>query len=282
MSITIATAICGTRRGVGFVFLASIRAFTSNATVHIMTDDDSQIWRGRGVVQHRISGSDAILHKGGRCNSARFAIPELLPHSERVLYMDVDVVATIDARPLFDLQFKGNAWAGFVQESESGTSWYTQRWGGNEFVRPRGINCGVWLMDPRRMSGLIEYARGKLSDFGDSLWDQHVMNSYFHRHPDELTILPCQWNIRHNSRCDDARGIFHGTNHIFENPRQGWWSGAIALKRQLLLALAGTTEELGCFRDKFMKKSVDAIARLCAKEYETFGVETEGSERRVK
>lgn len=269
MSITIATAICGTRRGVGFAFLASIRAFVPNATVHVITDDESRIWEGRGVVQHRISASDAMLHKGGRCNSARFAIADLLPHSERVLYMDVDVVTTIDARPLFDLRFQGNEWAGFVQESESGTSWYTQKWREREFVRPRGINCGVWLMDPRRMSGLLEYARTSMNEFGDSLWDQHVMNAYFHRHPDELTLLPCRWNMRHNSRCDDARGIFHGTNRIFEHPRRGWWSGAVALRRRLSLALAGATGELGCFRDTFMRTSVDAIARLCSKRGRT-------------
>tara|TARA_B100001989_G_C24547427_1_gene471913 strand:+ start:1652 stop:2425 length:774 start_codon:yes stop_codon:yes gene_type:complete len=226
------TSICGDRWKIGMVLIFSIKKFSPNAIIHILTDSpNSNI---DGVIQHKLE-SNSIVHKGGFCNSARFFIPSFVPQTvTKVLYLDADIIVTTDLSKLFSLNFSGNQWSAFVQESERGSSWYNRKWNKTKFVKPRGINAGVWLLNPHKMKNLSVFYKQKEYSYGDKIWDQHVLNEYFSIRKDEIYILPCMWNIRHNSRCSSSTGIHHGNNGVFEKPCATWWPSSRKFRKNVV------------------------------------------------
>lgn len=122
----------------------------------------------------------------------RVFLPELLPEVERVLYLDADVIAVDDLRPLWETDLEGN-WVGAVtnvfQLDHLHRPWELG-------IDPREyFNSGVLLMDLEAMrregvaTSLAEHARGLGPD---TMWpDQDALNAVLGKR--RLALHP-RWN----------------------------------------------------------------------------------------
>lgn len=129
----------------------------------------------------------------------RILAPEILPLAlSRVLYLDCDLVALDDLRPLWETDLQGKA-VGAVPDYPRLPSVMSP-----ERRRTLGIpldltyvNSGVLLIDLDRWrrlgltQPLLDYvaAKGPALEF----WDQDAFNAVI---PDELHLLDCRWNLQ--------------------------------------------------------------------------------------
>ena len=242
----IATTHCGNARRQMFnTSLHSLLLF-STVDIHILSDNRNlslSLHSHPRILYHFVDRS--YIHRFSRCAGARFELLNILSNSDKryILYIDGDVIATESLMPLFKEDLNKEAWSAFVLERTRGRykSWYESRRMQN-VVHGVGINSGVWLFNNVRTKPLIEFVHNNMN-LSFPLWDQTLLNIYFHRYPKELKLLDCKWNMRHNCHCNAPSGLFHGTNKIFE-PKNGWWKGAILLKQRLKYALQANASSI--------------------------------------
>ncbi|AGK58149.1 glycosyl transferase family protein [Hyphomicrobium denitrificans 1NES1] len=106
----------------------------------------------------------------------KFALPELLPHHDRVLYLDGDLIVRDDLSDLFFSDIDGYV-AGVI--SDSGQIYFKHEW-----VRRVGnyFNSGVMLLDLKEMrrSNVTELLiKAKKENCDGSLLDQNAFNIVF-------------------------------------------------------------------------------------------------------
>lgn len=161
------------------------------------------------------------------CASQRLFLPSLLTDS-RILYVDSDTIFLSPPNEIFNIfnQFNSTQIAALSTESESeNTGWYS-RFARHPFFGRLGLNSGVMLMDLARMRKLQWEQKSKHIYEGYNLTlvfgDQDIINIYFHFHPNELFLLPCEMNYRpdhcmYGSLCSAAEGIklIHGNRGYF-------------------------------------------------------------------
>ena len=172
-----------------------------------------------------------------RCASSRLQLAELLPTvAGVVVYIDVDTYVTGNLAELVQWvssNFNETQWAGMVSESEDeGGGWYASNMSlGMPFYEPRGLNSGVWVVNLTRCRQTVftDFARTESPKIFKRhafsryiLPDQDFLNFYFHSRRQELLILPCKWNLRLGSGCNQldhlaaSNGIVHGNReHLF-------------------------------------------------------------------
>lgn len=161
------------------------------------------------------------------CASQRLFLPSLLA-ANRVLYVDSDTVFLSPPDEIFQTfrQFNSTQIAALSTESENeNTGWYS-RFARHPFFGKLGLNSGVMLMDLARMRELQWEQKSKkiYENYNLSLvfGDQDIINIYFHFHPHELFLLPCEMNYRpdhcmYMSLCPATNGIklIHGNRGYF-------------------------------------------------------------------
>lgn len=111
-------------------------------------------------------------------------------------------------------------------ESESKKIGWYSRFARHPYYGDNGINSGVMLMNLKKMR-LINWEQSLLPIYNqyhtNLVWgDQDILNIYFHLHPDELNLLPCEFNYRpdhciYMSLCEvkDGIKILHGNRGYF-------------------------------------------------------------------
>lgn len=118
----------------------------------------------------------------------KFALPELLPHHDRVLYLDGDLIVRGDLSDLFFSDLDGCV-AGVV--SDSGQIYFKHEW-----VRRVGnyFNSGVMLLDLKEMRdshATERLIKAKKENCDGSLMDQNAFNYIF---DGRVKYLPIKYN----------------------------------------------------------------------------------------
>ncbi|WPT12569.1 Glucoside xylosyltransferase 2 [Picochlorum sp. SENEW3] len=135
------------------------------------------------------------------CALDRLMLPELLPDESHVIYLDRDtlVMKSLDSLYRQRLSMDGKA-MGMVPE---GRGRYSKGQGKENafktYFGTRGLNSGVVLMnlDLMRQKSITSQMFALIPEIEDlTLGDQDLMNYYFAKHPDMLTLLPCAYNYR--------------------------------------------------------------------------------------
>lgn len=166
------------------------------------------------------------------CASQRLFLPSLLPY-ERVIYVDCDTLFLSPPQNMFQQfnHFNSSQIAGLAIESESlNIGWYP-RFARHPFYGKFGVNSGVMLMNLKRMRE-IKWEKLLLPIFEEYnlslvFGDQDIINIYFYFHPEQLQVLPCEFNYRPDhcmyeamSLCPSHDGIklIHGNRGYFHKP----------------------------------------------------------------
>ena len=144
------------------------------------------------------------------CASQRLFLPSVLTDISRVIYIDTDTMFLDDPAELWRYfeGFNSVQNAALAVESEGVGGWYG-RFAQHPVIDPRGLNSGVMLMDL------------------DHMREQHILNIYYHDHPERLNPnLTCAWNFRPDNcqygiDCKPAQehgvSLMHGNRRVFHN-----------------------------------------------------------------
>ncbi|XP_061180590.1 glucoside xylosyltransferase 2-like [Saccostrea echinata] len=251
-SIHLSIVVCGDRGNESIILIKSAILFTKMyIIVHIFAEDDlhsslqQQLtsWPSKAKTKfeyhlYGITFPDSNnewkkLFKP--CASQRLFIPSLLTNVDSVLYVDTDILFL---SPLEEIwfhftRFNSTQLVALAPESEDRqTGWYN-RFARHPYFGELGVNSGVMLMNLTRLrnstwlpSIVNYYKEYKLK----ITWgDQDLINIYFHFHPDELYVYPCEWNYRpdhcmYMSVCRGAERsgayVLHGNRRAMQNDKQ--------------------------------------------------------------
>lgn len=168
------------------------------------------------------------------CASQRLFYPYLIEGTERVLYVDTDVLflrPPEDVWRFFDA-FAPEQIAALAPESEDVRNGWYPRFAKHPYFEPAGVNSGVMLMDLARMrrarwrERLIAYQK----QYKSIPWgDQDLINIFFAESPEKLYVHSCEWNYRPDhcrdmSNCKAAQehgvAIVHGNRGAFHGDKQ--------------------------------------------------------------
>jgi lipopolysaccharide biosynthesis glycosyltransferase len=251
--IHLAVTACGDRLEEALVMLQSAaRSARGPLTFHIFADDELrprfeerlQAWPAevRGKISWRLypisypGVEDPEKWRGlfKPCASQRLFFPYLITGTDRVLYVDTDILFL---RPLDDLwrlfdRFEPAQLAALAPEGEvAELNWY-KRFAEHPYVKPLGVNSGVMLMDLRKMrearwrERMLAYRR----QYTAIPWgDQDLINIFFAESPEMLYVFSCDWNFRpdhcmYGSNCKAAEqngiSIVHGSRQSFHGDKQ--------------------------------------------------------------
>ncbi|MEO6193729.1 MAG: glycosyl transferase family 90 [Thermoanaerobaculia bacterium] len=251
--IHLAVTACGDRLEEALVMLQSAaRSARGPLNLHIFADDELrprfqerlQAWPAE--VRKKIAWTlypisypgveDAEKWRGlfKPCASERLFYPYLIAGTDRVLYVDTDILFL---RPLDDLwrqfdRFKPAQLAALAPEGEvAALNWY-KRFAKHPYVQPLGVNSGVMLMDLKKMrearwrERMLAYRK----QYTAIPWgDQDLINIFFAESPEMLSVFSCDWNFRpdhctYGSNCKAAEengvSIVHGNRQSFHGDKQ--------------------------------------------------------------
>lgn len=135
----------------------------------------------------------------------RVLIPELLPHVDRVLYLDGDAIALDSLGPLWATDLEGATVAAVTNVFE----WWNSAWPAELGLRRPYFNAGVLLMDLARMRAsdagarILEHAtRREEWPFGDQDPVNYVL-------ADERLELHPRWNVQNSMmHFEEAAKVF--------------------------------------------------------------------------
>ncbi len=251
--IHLAVVACGDRLEESLVMLQSAaRSTRGHLTFHIFADDEL-----RPRFQRRLEAWPAALrarftpvlypirYPGVEdpekwrnlfkpCASQRLFFPYLIEGTDRVLYVDTDVLFLRPPDELWRLfdRFQPEQLAALAPEGEvAALNWY-KRFAKHPYVQPLGVNSGVMLMDLAKMRGarwrerILAYRR----QYTSIPWgDQDLINIFFAESPEKLYLFSCAWNFRpdhcqYGSNCKAAEengvAVVHGNRQSFHGDKQ--------------------------------------------------------------
>ncbi len=290
--IHLAVTACGDRLEEALVMLGSaVRSARAPLTFHIFADDELrprfeerlQAWpaedrRKFTTVLYPISYPGVEDPEKWRalfkpCASQRLFYPDLIRGTDRVLYVDTDILFL---RPIDDLwslfdRFEPEQIAALAPEGEvPELNWY-KRFARHPYVQPLGVNSGVMLMELAKMRGVRwrERMLAYRQQYTAIPWgDQDLINIFFAESPEKLYIFPCDWNFRpdhcmYGSNCKAAeeRGVavVHGNRQSFHGDKQptfravydafaahGLEAGSGALSKAVQSGLAAVAGQSAC------------------------------------
>jgi lipopolysaccharide biosynthesis glycosyltransferase len=251
--IHLAVVACGDRLDEALVMLQSaVRSARGHLTFHIFADDEL-----RPRFQERLAAWPAaarakftpvlypISYPGVEdpekwralfkpCASQRLFFPDLITSTERLLYVDTDILFLRPVDELWRLfdRFTPEQLAALAPEGEvAALNWY-KRFAKHPYVQPLGVNSGVMLMDLEKMRGarwrerMLAYRK----QYTAIPWgDQDLINIFFAESPDKLYPFSCAWNFRpdhcmYGSNCKAAEeagvAVVHGNRQSFHGDEQ--------------------------------------------------------------
>ncbi|XP_022653649.1 glucoside xylosyltransferase 1-like isoform X2 [Varroa destructor] len=169
------------------------------------------------------------------CSAQRLFLPDLLKTEDSVLYVDTDTVFLRPVEQLWNIfgRMNESQIAAAAAESEDEKSGWYSRLARHPYVRPRGVNSGVMLLNltrlrtfgwSQRVASVYEQWRERV------VWgDQDIINIVFSNYSEVVYILPCEWNFRpdhcqYSTSCRGANrqgpGLLHGSRAVFTNNKQ--------------------------------------------------------------
>ncbi len=251
--IHLAVTACGDRLEEALVMLESaVRSARGPLTFHIFADDELRpqfaarlnawpeaVRKKFTTVLYPINYPGVADPEAWRklfkpCASQRLFYPYLIEGTDRVLYVDTDILFL---RPIDDLwgffdQLKPEQIAALAPEGENpALNWY-KRFAQHPYVQPLGVNSGVMLMDLEKMrearwrERMLDYRQKYLHiPWGD----QDLINIFFSESPEMLYVFSCEWNYRpdhceYGSNCQAAEehgiAVVHGNRQSFHTGKQ--------------------------------------------------------------
>lgn len=251
-SIHLSIVVCGDRGNESITLIKSAILFTkSYIIIHIFAEEELH-----SSLQYQLNSWPSLARKKFEyhlygiiypdsdqewkmlfkpCASQRLFIPSILTNVDSLLYVDTDILFL---SPLEEIwfhfsRFNSTQLIALAPESEDRqTGWYN-RFARHPYFGELGVNSGVMLMNLTRLrnSTWLPSIRNYYKEYKLKLtWgDQDLINVYFHFHPDELYVYPCEWNYRpdhcmYMSVCKGAeRGgayVLHGSRRAMHNDKQ--------------------------------------------------------------
>src|SRR5262249_46960886 len=128
------------------------------------------------------------------CASQRLFFPYLIEGTDRVLYVDTDILFLRSPDELWRLfdRFKPDQLAALAPEGEvAELNWY-KRFAQHPYFQPLGVNSGVMLMDLGKMRAARwrERMLAYRAQYRSIPWgDQDLINIYFAESPEKLYVL---------------------------------------------------------------------------------------------
>ncbi|XP_052674405.1 glucoside xylosyltransferase 2-like [Crassostrea angulata] len=251
-SIHLSIVVCGDRRNESITLIKSAVLLTkSYIVIHIFAEGElhSSLQNQLSSWPHHItknfeyhlyrtkypepSQEWKLLFKP--CASQRLFIPSLLTNVDSLLYVDTDVLFLSPLEKIWShfSRFNSSQVIAMAPDNEvRHTAWYN-RFAKHPYYGELGVNSGVILMNLTRIrastwpTSIIKYH--KEYKLKMTYGDQDLMNIYFHFHPDELYIYPCEWNYRpdhcmYTSVCEgankDGAHVLHGNRRTMQNQKQ--------------------------------------------------------------
>lgn len=142
------------------------------------------------------------------CALLKTAMPHHFPELKDMLILDSDTVVLEDISSLWSLWMsnRSNKTYGAIQEMELPVPEGFVYFGGKQhYFPPTGLNTGVLFMNMERIreGNLSSERLLEINDEPIKLLDQDLINTWAYYHQDEILQLPCKWNKRKGSHCDD-------------------------------------------------------------------------------
>jgi len=256
--VHLASTACGSRAVPDFRVMAKSVALSAKKptkyTIHVLTDQEGSLnssslqrfilaykyaFNQRGVYfkVHVISSKWRYMDMFRRCATARIHLPSILP-LDSIIYTDADTLWQVDpykVQKLFQ-EFTTEQSMGFGLD---GSWWYKRQLEAQKrgmvrrtvsFWGSTGLNSGVMLWNLTRARIYHEeYTLKALLKSGIQnpqfkLGDQDALNMYLHRNPLRGHEIPCQYNLRQNTKnCSAAveskEAILHGNKGVFHHSR---------------------------------------------------------------
>jgi lipopolysaccharide biosynthesis glycosyltransferase len=262
-SIHIATTICGVVNNVlarGLLASLMLNPQAKRISLYVLFDpanyasiqdkSDFKIYQER-LRQVKIFNVDDLKnqthvmpqYETGRysCAHMRLFYSEYFPEIDYILYIDTDALVLGDLNDIWKyslnhqiFRHKSFGAALDLNVPEAKRMNYPPHYlnkAKKHFYFPTGINTGVLLMNLRRMRAhnITGESLQRLNDENVQYADQDILNTFAYYQPEEIFVLPCHWNKRYYSKCNDIStehyfqndtGILHGCNHEFLNSRK--------------------------------------------------------------
>ena len=240
----LAYSVCGSGRNkeaaLSVKSAVSMMSSDTKYKIHVYTDNDKSA-RVVTAIKHRlglpnvefatyrVDSSEPLQHLFSLCSPNRLLIPAKLAAVGvyKYIYVDTDTLWREDPKIGYNLMdsFEPEQVVGFAQENDAGEGgWYNNGLSPKiQFPKPTGLNAGVMFVNGggeeltegfREVVHSFPYPKGAFP-----LGDQDVINHFLSQHPNKLFRLPCKYNRRSDSYCqnpDDIQGgIMHGNRKIF-------------------------------------------------------------------
>ena len=243
-TVHLAYSVCGSERNkeaaLSVKSAVSMMSSDTKYKIHVYTDNDKSarvvtaIKHRLGLpnvefATHRVDSSEPLQHLFSLCSPNRLLIPAKLAEVGvyKYIYVDTDTLWREDPKIGYNLMdsFEPEQVVGFAQENDAGEGgWYNNGLSPEiQFPKPTGLNAGVMFVNGggeeltegfREVVHSFPYPKGAFP-----LGDQDVINHFLSQHPNKLFRLPCKYNRRSDSYCqnpDDIQGgIMHGNRKIF-------------------------------------------------------------------
>lgn len=164
------------------------------------------------------------------CASLRLFLPDLLPHVDKILYLDTDIVLLDSLDNIWNQFHIMNASQMAAMAHENQVEILNVYSYANYPTVKLGFNSGVMLMDLEKMrrSFWIDKNLAIYKHLSEHLifGDQDIINIYAHYYPESIHVLPCTMNfrpdlcLRPDVSCPEVRSgdrvmLLHGNRRAF-------------------------------------------------------------------
>ena len=158
----------------------------------------------------------------------RFFIPELIPDAKKVIYLDTDIVVTLDIQELWDVDVNGADVAAVVHSDRGMAARYDRKIGINPKIQ---FNSGVMIFNVSQIQKKYNLSDTAFQMMADNptyqLPDQNVLNLLFQK---TLCPLPQKYNCNPRSLPNVAPGgaVIHFAGrlkpwHAYDGAAKYYW-----------------------------------------------------------
>lgn len=254
--------------------LGHFGASAENVVV-LLRDMDDVVSDAKSALWERVpEAADVFFSNFKPTAAAKILFPVIQTFSalSKLVVLDADTFFCDDVSKLWQQfgNFKADQQVGLAAEQDIfyERGWYAKGCLAGEpgyeecppFPAPSGLNSGVALLqlDRLRQATFAQQVADIVADYGRrlKLADQDVWNVYAHLHPKRIHELPCEWNVRTDSRCQrrNATALMHGNRWTLHHTRRPFAKAWMKLG----VAKNATRDSWGLLRDQ--------VQKLCRRE----------------